>query len=170
MKKIYKHIISGLLLITLIISCKVNYSFSGISISKDIKTYEVDYMPNNAPLVEPGLNEDFRNMLLDRIDRQTGLTQVKDNGDIVFQGEIVDYKIEPTALSAGQAAAQNRLTIAIKIDYINQKNPDDNISKRYSWYYDYPAATSINDIKAGAHEEILKTILDNLFNDTLAKW
>ncbi len=170
MKKHYKHIISGLILIALVISCKVNYSFSGINISKDIKTYEVDYIPNNAPLVEPGLNEDFRNMLIDRIDRQTGLTQVKNNGDIVFQGEIVDYKIEPAALSAGQTAAMNRLTIGIKIDYINQKNPDDNISKRYSWYYDYPASTSINDIKAQAHEEILKTILDNLFNDTLAKW
>ncbi len=170
MKKIFLHIISALLIVLSVYSCKVSYSFTGINVSKDVKTFQVDYFPNNAPLIEPGLNEDFRNMLIDRIDKQTGLTQVKSGGDVIFQGEIVDYKIQPTALAAGQTAAQNRLTIAIKIDYTNNRTLGDNISKRYSWYYDYPASTSLNDIKAQAQEEILKTILDNLFNDTLAKW
>ncbi len=170
MKKTLKYIISGLLLVMLVYACKVSYSFTGISVSKDVKTYQVDYFPNNAPLVEPGLNEDFRNKLIDRLDKQTNLTQVKSGGDIVFQGEIVDYNVEPVALSSGQTAAQNRLTIAIKIEYTNNKNPDDDTSKRYSWYHDYPASTSLTDIKTGAHEEILNVILDNLFNDTLAKW
>ena len=170
MKKTLKYIISGLLVILLVNACKVSYSFTGINISKDIKTFQVDYIPNNASLIEPGLNEEFRNKLIDRVDRQTGLTQVKSNGDIIFQGEIVDYRIEPAALSAGQTAAKNRLTIAIKIEYINNKNSDENVSKRYSWYYDYPASTSLNDIKAQAHEDVLKTILNDLFNDTLAKW
>ena len=170
MKKTLKYIISGLLLVMLVYACKVSYSFTGISVSKDVKTYQVDYFPNNAPLVEPGLNEDFRNKLIDRLDKQTNLTQVKSGGDIVFQGEIVDYNVEPVALSSGQTAAQNRLTIAIKIEYTNNKNPDDDTSKRYSWYHDYPASTSLNDIKTEAHEEILNVILDNLFNDTLAKW
>ncbi len=170
MKKIYKHIIFGLIIAISVYACKMSYSFTGINISKDIKTFQVDYFPNNAPLIEPGLNEDFRNKLIDRIDRQTNLTQVKSNGDIIFQGEIIDYKIEPVALSAGQTAAKNRLTIALKIEYTNTKNADDNFDKRYSWYYEYPAATGLNDIKTQAQEDILNTILDNLFNDTLAKW
>ncbi len=170
MKKILLHIIAGLLIALSVYSCKVSYSFTGITVSKEVKTFQVDYFPNNAPLIEPGLNEDFRNKLIDRIDRQTSLTQVKSGGDIVFQGEIVDYKIEPAALSAGQTAAQNRLTIVIKVEYTNNLNQDDNISKRYSWYYEYPASTSLDDIKQQAHEEILNTIIDNLFNDTLAKW
>jgi len=151
-------------------ACKVNYSFSGINISKDIKTFQVDYIPNNAPLIVPGLNEDFRNRLIDRINQQTNLTQVKENGDIIFQGEITDYRIEPAAPAAGQTASQNRLTIAIKIDYINNKTPEDNITKKYAWYKDYPANSSLNDIQDEADKEILTTILDNLFNDTLAKW
>lgn len=170
MQKSFKYIISGLLIVWLVYACKVSYSFTGINVSKEVKTFQVDYFPNNAPLVEPGLNEDFRNKLIDRLDRQTSLTQVKSGGDIVFQGEIVDYKIEPVALSSGQTAAQNRLTIAIKIDYVNNKNSEDDLNKKYSWYYDYPASTSLNDVKAQAQEDILNTILDNLFNDTLAKW
>ncbi len=151
-------------------SCRVNYSFSGINISKDIKTFQVDYFPNNASLVVPGLNEDFRNMLIDRIDQQTSLTQVNENGDIIFQGEITDYYVEPVALTAGQTAGQNRLNIKIRIEYINNKDEEENLTKVYSWYYDYPADTSRTDIESEAHEEILSEILDKLFNDTLAKW
>ena len=154
----------------LIQACKVNYSFSGINISKDIKTFEVDYIPNNASFIVPGLNEEFRNMLIDRIDQQTNLVQVENNGDITFQGEITDYKVSPVALTAGQTAAQNRLTISIKIDYINRKNEAENVQKTYSWYYDYPANLTRDQIAAEAHKKILETILDNLFSDTLAKW
>ena len=166
----YKKILFVILILATIQSCKVNYSFTGINVSKDIKTFEVDYMPNNAPYIVPGLNEDFRNMLIDRIDRQTSLTQVKSDGDIIFQGEITDYHVDPVALTAGQSAAKNRLTIGIKIDYINNKNEEENISKTYSWYYDYPANLTREDIAADAHQRILETILDNIFSDTLAKW
>jgi len=151
-------------------SCKVNYSFTGINISKDIKTFEVDYIPNNAPYIVPGLNEDFRNMLIDRIETQTNLTQVKSNGDIIFQGEITDYHVDPVALTAGQSAAKNRLTIAVKIDYINNKNEEESVSKTYSWYYDYSANLTREDVAADAHKQILEKILDNIFSDTLAKW
>ncbi len=167
MKQTSTYIILVLLLLS---SCRVNYSFSGINISKDIKTFQVDYFPNNAPLVVPGLNEDFTNMLIDRINQQTNLTQVKDGGDLIFQGEITDYNFAPVALTANQAAAKNRLTIKIQIDYTNQKNEKDNFSKTYSWYYDYPANINRTEIEAEAQKEILENILDNLFNDTLAKW
>jgi hypothetical protein len=62
------------------------------------------------------------------------------------------------------------LTIAIKIEYIDNKDPEQNINKTYSWYYDYPASVSRTAIEADAHQKILETILDNIFNDTLAKW
>lgn len=153
-----------------IYACKVSYSFSGINISKDVKTYQVDYIPNNASIIVPGLNEDFRNMLIDKINRMTNLEQVKEKGDLIFQGEIADYYIQPVAQTAQQTAAQNRLTIKIKIDYTNNKNEEDNYTKTYSWYKDYPANVSQSDIEAEANEEILKKILDDIFNDTLAKW
>jgi len=148
----------------------MSYSFSGINISKDIKTFQVDYIPNNAPLVVPGLHEDFRNMLIDKINRMTNLTQVNENGDLVFEGEITDYYIEPVAQTAQQTASQNRLTIKIKIDYTNNKNDEDSFSKTYYWFKEYPANISQNEIEAEANEEILKKILDDIFNDTLAKW
>jgi len=162
-----KKIFFILLIINTLQSCKVNYSFTGINVSKDIKTFEVDYMPNSAPYIVPGMNEDFRNMLVDRINSQTSLTQVKSDGDIIFQGEITDYHVEPVALTAGQSAAKNRLTIA---DYINNKNEEENVSKTYSWYKDYSANLTREDVAADAHKKILETILDNIFSDTLAKW
>jgi hypothetical protein len=151
-------------------ACKINYSFSGVNISKDVKTYQVDFFPNNADLIVPGLNDDFRNMLIDEIDQKTNLELVKNNGDLVFQGEITDYFIEPVALTADQTAAQNRLTISIKIDYTNTKNEADDISKTYSWYYDYDASQTRFDVEADAHKEILEHIIEYLFKDTITKW
>jgi len=165
-----KYILYISISIFLVYACKVSYSFSGINVSKDVKTFQVDYFPNNAPLIVPGLNDEFTNMLIDRIDQQTSLTQVNEGGDLIFQGEITDYDISPVALTADQTAAKNRLTIKIMIDYTNQKDEKENVSKTYYWYYDYPADINRTDIEAEAHKEILEKILDDLFNDTLAKW
>jgi hypothetical protein len=165
-----KKIIISIFILTGFTTCKINYSFSGVNISKDIKTYQVDFFPNNADLVVPGLNDDFRNMLIDQIDQKTNLTLVNNNGDLVFQGEITDYYIEPVSLTADQTAAQNRLTIKIKIDYTNTKNEEDDISKTYSWYYDYDAGLTRYDVESDAHKEILEHIIDYLFKDTITKW
>ena len=166
----YKTFIILLFILLNNVACKVNYSFSGVNISKETKTYQVDFFPNNADLVVPGLNDDFRNMLIDEIDQKTNLNLVKNNGDLIFQGEITDYYIEPVALTANQTAAKNRLTIKIKIDYTNTKNEEENISKTYSWYYDYDAGLTRYDIEADAHKEILEHIIEYLFKDTITKW
>jgi hypothetical protein len=160
----------SLFFLLILTSCKVNYSFTGVNISKDIKTFQVDFFPNNADIIVPGLNEDFRNMLIDEINQKTNLVLVENNGDIVFQGEITDYYVEPVSLTAEQTAAQNRLAIKIKIDYTNTKNDEDDVSKTYSWYYDYDASLTRNDVESEAHKEILERILEDLFKDTITKW
>ncbi len=153
-----------------IFSCKVNYSFTGINIGKNIKTFSVSYFPNNAALVVPGINEDFRNMLIDKITQSTNLEQVKSEGDLSFEGEIAKYDVQPVSLTAGQTAAMNRLTVKIKIIYTNRKKDEDNFTKTYSYYYDYPADKSRTEIQDDAHQTIFEHILNDVFNDTLAKW
>ncbi len=165
-----KKIIIFILSIIILQSCGVNYSFSGINISKDIKTFQVDYFENNASLVVPGINNDFRNMLIDKISQSTNLEQVKKGGDLVYEGEITTYEVQPVALTAEHTAAMNRLTISVKIDYTNNKNEKDNYTKTYSYYYDFDANKNREDIQDEAHEDIFKRILNDIFNDTLAKW
>ena len=72
------------------------YSFTGISIDSDTKTFQVNYFQNNAALIEPGIERDFTLALQDIILNQTNLDLVKSNGDIIYEGEIVEYRISPT--------------------------------------------------------------------------
>ena len=159
-----------ILLIVNLAACKVNYSFSGINIGKNIKTFEVPYIPNNAPIVVPGLNDDLKNQLIDKITQNTNLEEDKNQPDLVFEAEITDYSVQPVALTAEQTAAMNRLTIRVKLNYINHKNEKDNFTKTYSHYYDYPATQSRIEIQDEAHREIFDQILEDIFSDTLAKW
>ncbi|MFN7775361.1 LptE family protein, partial [Flavobacterium sp.] len=87
------------------------YSFTGIQ--TDAKTVQVKYFQNTAPLVEPGIERIFTNKLQEAIQNQTRLSLTSSNGDLVYEGEIVDYRVSPMTSTANFTAAQNRLTITV---------------------------------------------------------
>ena len=72
------------ILILFTTSCSVKYSLTGASISPDTKTFQVNYFQNNAPLIEPGIERDFTNKLIDLLINQTSLELVKSNGDLTL--------------------------------------------------------------------------------------
>ena len=74
------------------------------------------------------------------------------------------------AATAEIKAAQNRLTMAVMVSYENVLNEEDNIEKRFSFYYDIPGNLQVYDIKDSALEEIFERITQDILNETLAKW
>ena len=103
-------------------SCSVKYSLTGASISPETKTFQVNYFQNNAPLIEPGIERDFTNKLIDLLINQTSLELVKSNGDLTYEGEIVEYRISPTTATANNTAAQNRLTVGVNIRFYDKND------------------------------------------------
>lgn len=162
----------GLFVATLfIVGCNVQYSFTGASISEETKTFQVNYFQNNSPLIEPGLDRDFTNSLTDLLLNQTNLDLVKSNGDIVFEGEIVDYRISPTTATANNTAAQNRLTIAVNVRFYDKNDPEAEFEQRFSFYFDYAgSAQLIGSQKDTAVSEIFERVTQDIFNAALAKW
>ncbi|MBP0903139.1 LPS assembly lipoprotein LptE [Mariniflexile gromovii] len=147
------------------------YSFTGASIPANVKTYQVNRFENNALLVEPGLERDFKLALEDLIQNQTNLNLVQSNGDLVYEGEITDYRISPTTATSQNTAAQNRLTISVKVRFYNRKKEDDDLEQSFSFFYDYAgSAQLVGALKTTAHEEIFERITQDIFNATLAKW
>ena len=154
----------------LLFSCG-KYSFTGASIPADTKTFQVNYFQNNAPLIEPGLERTFTIALQDLINNQTSLDLVNSNGDLVYEGEIVEYRISPTTATAQNTAAQNRLTIAVNVRFFDKNDPDAELEQRFSFYYDYPgSAQLVGSQKDTAIEEIFERITQDIFNASLAKW
>lgn len=146
------------------------YSFTGAD-TGEAKTYQVNYFQNNAVLVEPGLDRDFTIALQDLIQNQTNLSLVTSNGDLVYEGEITEYRISPTTATANNTAAQNRLTIGIKVRFYNKKKEEDDFDQNFSFYYDYAGSSQLlGSQKDTAFAEIFERITQDIFNASLAKW
>ena len=174
MYQIYKQILIVTICSIMAISCGI-YSFTGSSIPIGVETFQVNYFENTAggkpgSTIEPGLDRDFTIALQDLIVNQTSLNLVNEGGDIIYSGDIVEYSVTPMAATAEIKAAQNRLTMAVMVSYENVLNEDDNIEKRFSFYYDFPGNLQVYDIKDSALEEIFERITQDILNETLAKW
>lgn len=147
------------------------YSFTGTSIADNIETFQVNYFQNAANLVEPGLDRDFTLALQDLILNQTNLSIVNSGGDLVYEGEITEYRISPTTAQANSTAAQNRLTISVNVRFYDKNEPEEEFEQRFSFFYDYPASSQlIGAVKDTAIEEIFERLTQDIFNATLAKW
>lgn len=149
--------------------CKVNYSFTGITETPE--TFQVNFFQNNADLVEPGLDQQFTNALQDLIVNQTSAQLVNTGGEVIYEGEIVEYRIAPMTATADNKAAQNRLTIGVNVRYINTKDEEKDFETRFSFFYDYPANDQLSgSIKDTAFDEILERITQDILNASLADW
>ncbi|MFH6603540.1 LptE family protein [Maribacter algicola] len=150
------------------------YNFTGGNVGT-AETFRVDYFQNYATqspgsIFEPGMDRDFTQALQTRIQDQSSLTLVASGGDLVYEGEIVEYRISPMSATAQQTAAQNRLSIAVKVRFYNNTKEDADFDQRFSFFYDYPAAAQLSSVKDEAHEVIFERITQDIFNASLADW
>lgn len=151
------------------LGCKVNYSFTGITETPE--TFQVNFFQNNADLIEPGLDQTFTNALQDLIVNQTSAQLVNTGGEVIYEGEIVEYRISPMTATAENTAAQNRLTIGVNVRYINTKDEEKDFEKRFSFFFDYPANDQLTgSVRDTAFEEILERITQDILNASLADW
>lgn len=167
MRKI-NFIIACLLLITFS-SCSV-YNFTGTG-KIDAKSFQVNYFQNNSPLIEPGIERIFTQRLQNLIQNQTNLNLTNKNGDLVYEGEIVEYRISPMTATADQRTAQNRLSITVNVRFTNKNKEVDNFEKRFSFYNDYDGANQLVGAKLTENLDIIfERITQDIFNESLAKW
>jgi len=167
MKFIIK-IVSLSLLFT-VCSCKY-YNFTGTG-KIDAKTFQVNYFQNTAELVEPGIERTFTIELQEIIQNQTNLNLISQGGDLLYEGEITEYRITPMTATADQRAAQNRLTISVLVRFSNKNKEEDDFEKRFSFYHDYPANEQMTGSRlTTALDEIFERITQDVFNQSLAKW
>jgi hypothetical protein len=146
------------------------YSFTGGS-TGDAKTIQVDFFPNQAQLVEPTLSQRFTQDMQDLFLRQTNLDLVTTGGDLRFEGEITQYRVNPMSATAQQTAAQNRLTITVNVRFYNRLKEEDDFEKSFSFYSDFDANAQLTGgVLDAALEEILERIIQDIFNASVAKW
>ena len=165
LKKIYLFIVCSLTLS----ACGI-YSFTGASIAPDVKTINIKYFPNYAPLIQPTLSQSFTEALKDKFLTQTTLTQVNSNGDLTLEGSITDYNTKPISIQSGDQAAQNRLTIKVKVKYVNKKDAKFDFEQEFSSYSDYSSSQPLSSVEAELIRLLNSQLVTDIFNKSIANW
>lgn len=164
-------VVSALLVTMFIVhSCGI-YSFTGTSIQPDVKTVTVNYFEYKALKVNPSLSNDITTALQDKFLKLTRLEQVDMDGDLEISGTVTGYDVKATAITANEQAAQNRLTVTVKVSFVNRKYPEDDFDdKSFSAYADFDAMTSLDAVESTLCEDIIEQLCEDIFNSTVANW
>ena len=154
----------------LLAACGI-YSFTGTSIENDVNTITINYFEYKALKVNPSLSNDLTEALRTRFRRSTRLEQVDQDGDLEITGQVTGYDVAPTAITADEVAARNRLTVTVTVSFANRKHSEDDFDEqRFSAYADYDSTNSLDAVESSLCEEIIDKIIEDIFNATVAQW
>ena len=153
-------------------SCVPRYTLNGAAIDYSVyKTISIGEFPIRAALVYPPLQSLFENRMTDMIAQQTRLRVIdRGNADLRMEGEITNYQLSPQAVGEDAYASQTRLTITVKVKYINNKNQSLSKDLSFSAYRDFSSSELLVDVQDELCNQICKDLSDLIFNATLGDW
>ncbi len=146
------------------------YSFSGTSIQPDVKTICIEPVENKAMKVNPSLANSLFEAMCDKYKKLTKLEQVEDGGDLYVLATIESYQVSAAAVTADEVAALNRLTVTVKVKFVNEKHPEDNFEKSFAAYEDYNSENALDAVEGTLCDTIIDKIVEDIFNATVANW
>ncbi len=147
--------------------CTIKYSFDGANIPVNAETFSVGYFRNDAQMVAPMLSDAMTNAMIERLERQTRLTQVKTTGKSEDQ---TGYDSRPSSVSGNEYTTENRLTITVRVQFTNTLEPQYNYSKSFSAYLPYPTSTPLQSAENSLIPEIVEDLVTQIFNAALSNW
>ncbi len=153
-------------------ACSISYKFNGAALDYNVyHTISFSEFPIRAALVYPPLQQLFENKLMDMVTQQTRL-QVLDtpNTDLRIEGEITGYTLSPQAVGENAYASQTRLTIAVRVRYIDNRNDALSKDQTFSAYRDFSASQMLTDVQDDLCNQITDDLSDLIFNATLGNW
>jgi hypothetical protein len=165
----WKSPLLGLLLLFMC-SCRMSYSFTGASISPNVKTVSIANFPNNAGLVVPTLSRTVTDALRDYFTSHTNLVLVDRGGDLSLDGNITQYVVVPVAIQGNETAALNRLTIGVSVKFTNKTDPKQNWETSFSRYQDYSSSFNLSSVQDALIKEITDYLVQDIFNKAVVNW
>ncbi len=163
-----------ILLLTFALVLTGCYSFRGISIPPEVKTFTVENFDNRANAVVPGLAQDFTQALKDKIRNESSLNETTRGqvADMEFSGYISKYEVSSIAPRAGGETSLAQLKIYVKVaaDYRDRKFEEKEFDQTFSFQIEYPADQNLLDIQDQLITDIFDQITDLVFNKAFTDW
>ncbi|MBI2966229.1 MAG: hypothetical protein HYY40_00225 [Bacteroidetes bacterium] len=163
-------VIMIIILFPVLSGCKVKYSFTGASISPDVKTISIHYFPNNSSQGPGNLGNLFTEDLKNKFTAQTNLRMSESGGDLDVEGYISSYGALPVGIQGGENVALNRLTIAVYLKFTNRLDEKQNFETSFTRYADYDSKLNLTSIEDDLIKQINAQLVDDIYNRAVADW
>lgn len=118
-----------------------------------------------------GIN--FTEEIRDYYQRNTPLELVQSGAEVEMEGSITGYTVTPVSPSGGdqfQGAQKQRLTITVKVNYVDYVDDKNTFSTPFSFFLDFEADENLSDVEDELIPEIFDQIIFDIFNKTYANW
>ncbi|ANQ48812.2 hypothetical protein MY04_1436 [Flammeovirga sp. MY04] len=164
------------LLSTLVFSgcAGVKFTFSGVNIDPNIKTFSIEPYTNEAGDGPATMAFQFTDDFTQYILRNTSLLPAEQGqkGDIEFSGAITGYRVTPVSPGGGetQQTQQQRLTITVKTNFINNFDDEKSFDQGFSFFYDFSGNQTVQQVETEAIDVIFEQIIYDTFQKALADW
>lgn len=160
-----------LLPMLLLAACSVSYKFNGASIDyTKTKTIQIVDFPIRSSYVWGPMGPLFNNELKDQFANHTRLQQVKRNGDLKIEGEITQYSQRNKSVSSEGYSAQTELSITVNVRFTNNTNHSEDFEKQFTATSSYETTRSLASVQEELVTQMVKDLVDQIFNATVANW
>jgi hypothetical protein len=153
-------------------SCGI-YSLSGAKVDPNLKTFNVQTIPNQAPNIIPELSNTLTTKLRTKVLNGTPLNQNTINPDLSFSGAITGYTSTPAAVQSTQTtqtASLNQLTITISIDMKDRLDDKNSWTQTFSESDTYSATADLNTVQNQLIDDITTKLVQDVFNRAFVNW
>lgn len=153
------------------VACRISYKFNGASIDyTKTKTIQIDIFPIRSAYVWAPMQSIFQNKLSDIFAQQTRLKQVKRNGDLVLQGEIIGFDQFNKGVSSSGYSSQIQLKMTVNVRFTNNANHKEDFERHFTATTEYDASQQLTSVQEDLVTQMSKDITDQIFNATVANW
>ena len=159
-------------LICTLAACTVSYKFNGSSINYDkVKTISFENFPNrSAAFVWGPMESMFNTALQDIYMQQTRLKQVRQSGDLQLSGEIVNYDAYNKGVGSDGYSTMAELKMTVNVRFVNNSNPTENFEQQFTASREYNATLQMSAVQEELVTQMIKEIVEQVFNATVANW
>ena len=164
-------LIAGLFILTLFSFATCKYSFSDVgAIPPEVKTFRVNYFENKAQYVNTYLSPNITEKLKQKFISTTRLRQTNDDDAHYDISGYVSQYFTTTVSVSGNNASGNRLTVTAHVKFRNNLNEKQNFETDVTSTFDFRADQTLNEVESSLNSEIVKNIVDQLFNKIFSNW
>ena len=172
-KLLTKYLGAWVLVAIMMTACSISYQFNGSSIDyTKVKTISFETFPNRSVgFVWGPMESMFNTALQDIYMQQTRLQQVKRGGDLQISGEITNYDAYNKGVGSDGYSTMAELRMTVRVNFVNTVNPQENFeSRQFSSSREYDATQQLSAVQDELVAQMIKDIVDQIFNATVANW